>query len=162
MPPTPAPTPSPTLAPSPAPTPVHLGSTDASTGLRLTFVDEGEWTATTAPPRKFTLTWRTPGSASTVVRALAVKKCPAPSNSTGVPCVTPTTHLPASIVRVVAKVPASQKTASWTWVATEDIGAAIASDGTNDFYAIVVTFTTGSSVKTIVVITAETCSGCTY
>ena len=53
---------------------------------------------------------------------------------------------------------------SWgTWQATEDIGQAIASDGTNDFFAIVVTFTTGSAVHTVVVATAETCaSGCTY
>ena len=160
--PTPTPTPSPTVAPSPSPTPVHLGTTDASTGLRLTFVDQGEWTATTAPKRKFTLTWRTPDSPGTVVRVLAVTECPAPSNSTGVPCVTRTTHLPSSIVRIAAKVPASRKTAAWTWVATEDIGAAVASDGRNDFYAIVVTFTTGSVVKTVVVITAETCSGCTY
>lgn len=157
--PTPAPTPSPSA--SPAPSPVQLGTTDPATGLTLTFVDLGEWT-TTAPPRRFTLTWQSPDAAATTVRVLAVRTCPAPAKSTGKPCVTSTTKLPASIVTQVVKVPASARTASWTWVAWEDIGGAIATDGKRDFYAIVATFTIGSTVKVVVIDTGTTCYGCTY
>jgi hypothetical protein len=44
----------------------------------------------------------------------------------------------------------------------EEIGEPIASDGPHDFYAIVVTFTTGATVKVVVVISSQTCSGCAY
>ena len=138
-----------------------MGETDQATGLTLTFVDHGEWTATTAPKRRFTLTWTTPEGVATVVRVLAVRTCPAPAKSTGVPCVTTKTKLPSSIASLVVKAPASSRTASWTWDAWEDIGGAVAYDK-GEIYAIVATFTTGSTVKTVVIVSAETCFGCTY
>ena len=171
-PPSAPPTVAPSVAPSPfpedstgptvAPGPYQLGDTDPATGLKLTFVDEGSWTDTTAPSRKFSLTWRTPDSTGTEVRVEGITACPAPENSTGIPCVTATTKLPASIVHLVTSVPAASRSAGWTWPAWEEIGEPIASDGSNSFYAIVVTFTTGTTSKVVVVVTSETCSGCAY
>ncbi len=156
------PTPSATVASASAPPPEQLGTTDPATGLKLTYITVGEWTATTRPNNHYLLTWRTPNTPDTTVRVEAITKCLAPDDSTGIPCVTPASHITAADYILIAKRPASDGYARWTWPAFEDIGGAVTTDGTHDFYAIAVTLTTGSIVRVVVIATGQTCSGCVY
>jgi hypothetical protein len=157
-----APTPSPTDTPTPPPTPFQFGDRDPATGLKLVGLDEGDSTATLPSHLHFTLTWQTPTSASTIVRVLGVTKCYAAETTTNRPCVRTTTHITASREVLIRKVLASARSTSWTWLGWEEIGEPIASDGPHDFYAIIVTFTTGATVNVVVVISSQTCSGCAY
>jgi hypothetical protein len=157
-----APTPEPTDTPTPAPTPFQFGDRDPATGLKLVGLNLGDESATSAGHQRFTLTWQTPTSAGTTVRVLGVTKCYADDTTTNRPCVRATTHITASREVLVRKVLASARTASWTWPNWEEIGEPIASDGPHDFYGIIVTLTTGPTVKVIVVISSLTCFGCAY
>lgn len=153
---------SPSLAPTPVPTPGPYGNSDKSTGLKATIVQVGDWTATFRPSYDFVLTWTNPTSADTVVRVEGITKCYAPENVTGRDCVTPTTKLAARTVVLAAHARANALMLKWTWPAWEDIGEAIATDGPHDFYGVIVTFTTGATVKVVVLDSSQTCPGCTY
>jgi len=157
-----APTPAPTDTPTPPPTPFQFGDRDPATGLKLIALNLGDDTATSPGHQRLTLTWQTPTSAGTVVRVLGVTKCYADETTTDRPCVRTTTHITASREVLIRKVLASARTASWTWPNWEEIGEPIATDGPHDFYAIIVTFTTGATAKVVVVISSQTCYGCAY
>ena len=160
--PTEAPTPEPADTPTPPPTPFQFGDRDPATGLKLIALDLGDGTATTTGHQRLTLTWQTPTSASTIVRVLGVTKCYADETTTGRPCVRTTTHITASREVLIRKVLGSARSASWTWPNWGEIGEPIATDGPHDFYAILVTFTTGATAKVVVVISSQTCYGCAY
>jgi len=153
---------SPSLAPTPVPSPGPYGTSDKSTGLKATIVQVGDWTATVTPNYNFVLTWTTPTSAETVVRVEGITRCYAPQNVAGRDCVTPTTKLAARTIVLVAHARANALSLKWTWPAWEDIGEAIATDRAHDFYGVIVTFTTGGTVKVVVLATSQTCPGCTY
>jgi len=144
------------------PPPDPYGNTDKSTGLKATIVQVGDWTATYVPKYDFVLTWTKPTSADTVVRVEGITKCYAPENVTGKDCVTTTTKLAARTVILVAHARANALSLKWTWPAWEDIGEAVAYDGAEYFYGVVVTFTTGATVKVFVLVASQTCPGCTY
>jgi hypothetical protein len=152
----------PSAGPTPEPTPSAIWDADKATGLQATMVQIGEWPATTVPVNNFVITWKTPTSADTVVRVEGITKCYAPANVTGKDCVTTTTQLAPGTVVLVTHARASALTAKWTWRAWEDIGEAVAEDGAHDYYGIIVTFTTGSTVRVVVLATSQTCPGCTY
>jgi hypothetical protein len=155
-------TPSPTDTPPPPPTPFQFGDRDPATGLKLVGLYLGDSTNTSPGNSHYTLTWQTPISADTTVRVLGVTKCYAADTTTNRPCVRTTTHITASREVLIRKVLASVRSTSWTWLNWEEIGEPIASDGPHNFYAIIVTFTTGATVKVVVVISSLTCSGCAY
>ncbi len=152
----------PTDGPTPAPTPFQFGARDPVTGLKMTGQDLGDETATDPGHQRFTLTWQTPTSASTTIRVLGVTKCYADETTTNRPCVRTTTHITASREVLIRKVLASARSASWTWPQWEEIGEPIATDGPHDFYGIIVTLTTGATVKVVVLDTSLTCFGCAY
>ena len=161
--PTDSPTPAPSDSPSPAPKAFQFGDSDPLTGLRLSALQVGDWTATTAPKLHFTLTWRTPDTTDSIIRVEGITKCLAPENSNGKPCVTPTSHYTAADFVLIAKRPGSDPVARWAWDAWEEIGEPIATDGPHNFYGIVVTITTGATMRVFVIDASQTCSpGCTY
>ncbi len=128
----------------------------------LTYLTVGDWTATARPLDHSLLTWRTPDTADTIVRVEALTTCLAPASSTGELCVTPASHITAANYILIAKRPASDRYARWTWPAWEDIGGAIATDGRHSFFGIVVTLTTGGIVRVVVIYSAQTRFGCVY
>ncbi len=157
------PTPAPTVTPTPAPTPVQFGDVDPLTGLRLTVLQVGDWAATKAPINHFTLTWQTPDTADSIIRVEGITKCLAPENSNGQPCVTSTSHYTSADFVLIAKRPGSDRVARWAWDAWEEIGEPIATDGPHNFYGLVVTITTGATMRVFVIDASQTCSpGCTY
>lgn len=157
-----APSTEPSAGPTPAPTPFAFGDTDKATGLKATMLQVGDWTATTAPTFDVVLTWKTPTSPDTVVRVEGITKCYAPADVTGQDCVTPTTRFASKTIVLIAHARASARTVKWTWPAWEEIGEPVATDGPHDFYGIIVTFTTGSTVKVVVLDSSQTCPGCAY
>ncbi|HEY7936666.1 MAG TPA: hypothetical protein VID26_05995 [Candidatus Limnocylindrales bacterium] len=157
-----APSTEPSAGPTPAPTPFAFGDTDKATGLKATMLQVGDWTATTAPTFDVVLTWKTPTSPDTVVRVEGITKCYAPADVTGQDCVTPTTRFAGKTIVLIAHAPASARTVKWTWPAWEEIGEPVATDGPHDFYGIIVTFTTGSTVKVVLLDSSQTCPGCAY
>ena len=162
VPPSVAPSTEPSTGPTPAPTPAAFGDADKGTGLRATIVQVGDWTATTTPTFDFVLTWKTPTSADTAVRVEGITKCYAPANVSGKDCVTPTTQLSGKTIVLITHARASALTAKWTWPAWELIGPFVATDGPHNFYGIIVTFTTSTSTKTVVLDSSQTCPGCAY
>jgi hypothetical protein len=157
-----APSTEPSAGPTPEPTPSAVWDTDKATGLQATILQVGDWTATTTPTFDFVLTWKMPTSADTVVRIEGITKCYAPANVTGKDCVTTTTQFAPRTVVLVTHARASALTAKWSWPAWEDTGEAVAEDGAHAYYGIIVTFTTGSSTKVVVLASSQTCPGCAY
>ena len=157
-----APSSEPSAGPTPAPKPFAFGDTDKATGLKATMLQVGDWTATATPSYDVVLTWKTPTSPDTVVRVEGITKCYAPADVTGKDCVTTTTQFAGKTIVLVAHARASALTVKWTWPAWEEIGEPIATDGAHDFYGIIVTFTTGSTVKVVVLNSSQTCPGCAY
>jgi hypothetical protein len=157
-----APSTEPSAGPTPEPTPAAFGDIDKATGLKATILQVGDWTATTTPTNNFVLTWKTPTSADTVVRVEGITKCYAPADVTGKDCVTPTTQFAGKTIVLITHARASALIAKWTWPAWEEIGEPIATDGPHNFYGIIVTFTTGTSTKVVVLDSSQTCPGCAY
>ena len=157
-----APSTEPSAGPTPEPTPAPFGDGDKATGLEATILQVGDWTATTTPVNDFVLTWKTPASADTVVRVEGITKCYAPENVTGKDCVTSATQPAGKTIVLITHARANALTAKWTWPAWEEIGEPIATDGSHNFYGIIVTFTTGTSTKVVVLLSSQTCPGCAY
>jgi hypothetical protein len=64
--------------------------------------------------------------------------------------------------RAITHARASALRAKWTWPAWEETGEAVAFDGAHAYSGIIVTFTTGSSTKVVVLVSSQTCPGCAY
>ena len=105
-------------------------------------------------------------TADTTVEVYAVKRCPAKAIAGGQRCLTSTTRLPSSILKLVASAPAEAGKASWTWPGWEILGGAVAWDGDRYYYGIVARAVNSRGASRFVIsptaATGEACSDCTY
>ena len=111
--------------------------------------------------RRFTVRWEAPLTPGVTVRVYGVTKCLNQPTDGDVPCVVDGMKLPSSTRTVVARGPATDGTASWTWPLADVDGPVLAWDGKHSYYAfrIAASNTAGRS-PFVVVESAMTCVDC--
>jgi hypothetical protein len=111
---------------------------------------------------KVTITWKEAMTAGVTMHVYALVGCLAPATSTGKPCVTDTSVIPNSALKLLRSVPASKGSTSWTFL-HENIGGAIGMYGsdTYDGILLIAENSVGRSHFTVVA-SSESCYGCVY
>jgi len=108
-----------------------------------------------------TVTWKDPVPAGATIRVYGLTKCLNPPGTDNVPCLVVKTMLPANVLTLVAKAPATQGHVSWTWPSWGNIGQALAIHGSDTYYAFVIgAYTATGHSKLIIAATASACSTC--
>jgi hypothetical protein len=130
---TPPPTvePTPTIAspsPTPRPTPKPTTAPVPPKPTRATFHEDVKCLDAECSEARTTqtVTWRTPRTKGGTIRVYGVTKCLAapahPKPGASGPCLVTHTRLPASVLRLLAKAPASAGKVSWSWTAETGCG----------------------------------------
>jgi hypothetical protein len=117
------------------------------------------------PDYRLEVTWDSTVTADTTVEVYAVRTCPAEEIPGGQPCLGRNTPLPPSILRRVATAPAGAGTASWEWPGWEILGGAVATDGEDAYYGIVVRAVNERGASRFVIArngNGWACSDCVY
>jgi hypothetical protein len=137
--PLPTPTPEPTTAPTPAPTPDPTAVPVPPKPTGVTFGEKVRELSGGRLEHTYTVTWRAPTTKGLQVKVYGITEClskpKSPPDAAEGPCLVEHTTLPSSVLERLAAVPASDGTASWTWIEEPPEGcdyytSAIGPDGT--------------------------------
>lgn len=151
--PSPTPRSAPTATPKPTPVPVPPKLTGVKFRERIRELDDaGDRVRITQ-----TVTWRAPRGAGVRIRVYGVTKCIAepahPKPDKRGPCLAKHTRLPASVLHLLAKAPASAGKVTWSWTTWTgcDIGSFSSDPRGPTYFAIVVAAhsSSGRSIFTI-------------
>lgn len=122
------------------------------TGVRFDETRKGDQDPATTEITQ-TVRWEAPRSAGVEVQVYGVTECLArpakPAPATSGPCLVEHTPLPASVRTLLAKAPASDGVASWTWTGTFDCEVGLAYDPDGPAYYAIVLAAYGASDHSI-------------
>jgi hypothetical protein len=108
------------------------------------------------------VTWKERLTGGVTMKVYAVLNCLAPAESTGKDCVTNSSVIPSSALKLLRSVPVSDGSVSWTYL-HEDIGGAVGmySGSTYEGIILIAENSVGRSHFTVLV-SSTSCFGCTY